>query len=368
MSSSGSDTTSVCALSSTWERAASTARHDRREQQPPHAELDPALADAGDVEEVVDEPGELVDAALRDLEGALAPRGLDPRAHHGVPDDRERVAELVAEHGQELVLRSVRGDQLLEGRAACALALLEGLVAVAQHGLGAPPPRDLGLQHPGPALELGDRRLPGGRSPHRAVALGRADLGVLRADGRERRAVEVPGEALQGVSAQDLERQLAGDLVPRRFQREGRLAAPALPEQRHHLPVDAHAAAAAPGAPDLGAGDLAQASRIDAAAAHEALQSRPGVDGQVALLVPGASEVVAELVEAPLDAHQMELRGDQHHAFAGVHAVGGEAGDLVDEEAVLLEELDRVRKAGGMGEDFAHPPTSAEALPSASIG
>ena len=71
-------------------------------------ELDLAARDARDVEQVVDEPGEVVDLALDDL----ATRGSSSPAHaHQLErgdDRRERIAELVAEHREELVLPLLR--------------------------------------------------------------------------------------------------------------------------------------------------------------------------------------------------------------------------------------------------------------------
>ncbi len=95
------------------------------------APLDQDLAghDAADVEQIVDEPLEVsglpVDDARRELElrrGAL--RGTDDRG--GIGHGRERVAQLVPQHRQELVLGAVR----LLGRRAPALLRLQQAIAL----------------------------------------------------------------------------------------------------------------------------------------------------------------------------------------------------------------------------------------------
>ena len=74
------------------------------------AKLNFPSADAGDVEQVVNEPGELFDLPLDDLRGPLerlVKFGLSCD-EHGVADGGERVSELVGEHREELVLAAVR--------------------------------------------------------------------------------------------------------------------------------------------------------------------------------------------------------------------------------------------------------------------
>ena len=71
-------------------------------------QLDLAARDARDVEQVVDQPRQVVDLALDD--GALALRArlaAQPHQLQRRQDRRQRVAQLVAEHRQELVLRAV---------------------------------------------------------------------------------------------------------------------------------------------------------------------------------------------------------------------------------------------------------------------
>jgi hypothetical protein len=70
------------------------------------AQRDLAAGDAADVEQVVHEAAQVAHLPLDDLAGpGRGGIGLFLRAHHGhgVTDGREGVAQLVAEHGQELV-------------------------------------------------------------------------------------------------------------------------------------------------------------------------------------------------------------------------------------------------------------------------
>ncbi len=81
------------------DRAGDRVAHDQRLL----LDLDLAAGDAGDVEEVVDQPGQVADLALDHR--ALARRAL---AHldqlEGGEDRGQGVPQLVAEHGEELVL------------------------------------------------------------------------------------------------------------------------------------------------------------------------------------------------------------------------------------------------------------------------
>src|SRR5690606_6460565 len=114
------------------------------------AERDPAPGDPRDVEEVVHEAHEQAGLPLDDL--ALAqPRVAEAkleeleRAHQR----RERVAELVAQHGEELVLRPVRDPLPLEQVLALRLGGPQLADALAQAALYALAIGDLRGQHPG---------------------------------------------------------------------------------------------------------------------------------------------------------------------------------------------------------------------------
>ena len=98
-------------------RAASTARvDDRGELDRLLAELDLAPGDPRDVQQVVDEPGEVPAPAARSPPGSTPGRASEVDRSgrlDGVADRRQRVAQLVGEHRQELVLAAVGLGQLL---------------------------------------------------------------------------------------------------------------------------------------------------------------------------------------------------------------------------------------------------------------
>ncbi|MFO0617663.1 MAG: hypothetical protein U0414_34025 [Polyangiaceae bacterium] len=110
---------------------------DHRDEVDPLAlELEHAPTDAGDVEQVVDEPHHVIELPVHRGERARRRRLAVrlPRDQHVEPgaERRERVAQLVREDREELVLllprRSERGLRLLELRRPFAHALLEALV------------------------------------------------------------------------------------------------------------------------------------------------------------------------------------------------------------------------------------------------
>ena len=101
---------------------------DRREVERLLAELDLAPRDAGDVQQVVDQPGQVPDLPLDDLLGPfeLLLRLQLAEELDGVADRRQRVPQLVGEHRQELVLAAVGLqplglDELLRGDVAADL-------------------------------------------------------------------------------------------------------------------------------------------------------------------------------------------------------------------------------------------------------
>ena len=72
-------------------------------------ELDLPARDAGDVQQVVDEPGQVLHLAFDDLRRpfmVLSSRG-SLQDLSGIADRRQRISELVGEHRQELVLAPV---------------------------------------------------------------------------------------------------------------------------------------------------------------------------------------------------------------------------------------------------------------------
>ena len=74
-------------------------------------ERDLSPGNARDIEQIVDEPHHVIDLPLDDVARALVLRVRQPvNLHqlHGRPDGRERIAQLVREHRQELVLAPIR--------------------------------------------------------------------------------------------------------------------------------------------------------------------------------------------------------------------------------------------------------------------
>ncbi len=89
------------------------ARQDDRQVQPLAAHLDLAQRDARDIHQVVDQLLEVthVPADHRDAPVALALQLRRARDGDGAADGRQRIAQLVREHRQELVLAPVGVDQ-----------------------------------------------------------------------------------------------------------------------------------------------------------------------------------------------------------------------------------------------------------------
>jgi hypothetical protein len=75
-------------------------------------DLDLAAGDAGDVEQIVQQACEVLHLALEDAHVALRHLAAHPEDLESRHDRRQGVAELVTEHGQELVLRAARGLRL----------------------------------------------------------------------------------------------------------------------------------------------------------------------------------------------------------------------------------------------------------------
>ena len=78
--------------------------------------LNPAGADARDLQQVIDQMFELPDLTLDDAAGLLLKRvfiRLQPQQVDGVQDWRQRVAQLVAEHGQKFIFAPVQISQRL---------------------------------------------------------------------------------------------------------------------------------------------------------------------------------------------------------------------------------------------------------------
>ncbi len=81
------------------------------------AQFQAALRDARNVQQVVDEPHELLQLALEQLTRARGRGGVglrEPQNFDGIADGRERIAQLVSQGGEELVLAAMGVAQRFE--------------------------------------------------------------------------------------------------------------------------------------------------------------------------------------------------------------------------------------------------------------
>jgi hypothetical protein len=122
------------------ERAAGFGRavDDRRERNDACLQLQSVLRDSADVQQIVEQPGHVPDLALDDVPRpghSCARQILDMKNLDGIPDRGQRIAQLVREGGEELVL------------AVPCLAQL-ALVPLALRDVGAEPRHSLGFAVP----------------------------------------------------------------------------------------------------------------------------------------------------------------------------------------------------------------------------
>ena len=223
-------------------------------------DLDDAARDARHLEQVVDQAVEVVDLPLhhraRRRGAGVFERARQFQDLEAVHDRRERVAQLVAERGEELVLAAIGGAQRLLGllplgEVAADLILARsranrGLRGAQQRGDARRPleqrdvaeraPRFRGLRRVGARArqdqdrQVGPRRLP--RQPRRRAAPLSPAAGVLRRSSPRRRRRSVPAPAASSlVNVRRLDagavEQRSGDLgVPRggRHQQDAKVA------------------------------------------------------------------------------------------------------------------------------------------------
>ena len=105
-------------------RGLDRALHDFADRGPLLVELDLPAGDPRDVEQVVHQPDQLLELAIDDEE-LLRVRAALLHQLHGHHDRRQGISELMAQHGQELVL----GARRVLRRAACLDGALEELAA-----------------------------------------------------------------------------------------------------------------------------------------------------------------------------------------------------------------------------------------------
>ena len=84
-----------------------------------HLEVDLAMSNAKNVEQVFNQPGQLLDLTLDHL-GHLPNRGIRPALQaedlHGIANWGQRVAQLVSQHRQELILAAASFLKITEQR------------------------------------------------------------------------------------------------------------------------------------------------------------------------------------------------------------------------------------------------------------
>ena len=216
------------------------APDDVGEVDPLGAQRDLAARDARDVEEIVDEPDEVADLPAEHVERRREQRlGRRRELHelHRVRDRRERVAQLVRERRQELVLapvglaqRLLAADALGEvdadaDAAADAVRFVEERPGM-DHHLPRRPVRavdlDLGVVHRDAARNAGVHRQLGGRDVDTAAAQGEARRPGLGERGvRLRRNLQQLGE--RAVDADGVAARIVGDGDADRHQVDERL-------------------------------------------------------------------------------------------------------------------------------------------------
>ena len=163
--------------------------HEHREIERHTAELDAAARDARDVEEIVDEAREVPELARHHLARARRAGGVVRRTGEKVqrvPDGRERVAQLVREGAEELVLAPVRLLELLGDGAVALLALLPGALRRLLRG-------EVDDEGGEPVLlggEPDEDRDAAAVAPHALALVARAEPGIEPAGGRARPGAE----------------------------------------------------------------------------------------------------------------------------------------------------------------------------------
>ncbi len=301
------------------------------------AKLDLAARDARDVEEVVDQPGHVLDLPLDDLARARDANRLvlvDAHDLQGRGHRRERVSELVAEHCEEFVFAAIDLGELvdlapqgtLEDRSLRALRLEGGGLLLER--------RDYAVA----LVRLGD-----------AVALGRGDPGVRIVDRGER--LGVPGVVEMGdrVGAEKRERLTPCEVVPELLEPDGRVAVSFSPEQGHHLTEREDAAIAAPRGPDHRSERVFKALPVWRVADHELRERLARIERVVAAARCQLVKVEALAAEPRLHAVTESARGNEDGGVAPAQAVGHEVRDPVVEEPFLLVVLDEVPIGHGRG-------------------
>ena len=327
---------------------------------------DLALRGAGDVDQLLDQVAEPADLALEDLAQADQDRvGALERAQHArrVGDRRERVAQLVREHGEELALAALGEAQLLGALGERFLELLplvdvDAAADVADRRAVAAEARHAGVEHPAVAAVVAAQA-----QVHRERRA-RVEAGGADAEA----AVEVlgmdearPAVAAQLVDAAAAERRPRGaepvvDAIERRRPRSG--------------PARLRSSARIPRPPPVESG-----SRLDAVSLRFACHGQPWLPvastlrnsalgrgnrhaaGAGSALRPPRRAAAAGEATPPLDRGDLEklaVLGDRAardlqalaHEQAGDLRVGERVGRVLGVDHSLDHAADRGRRAG----------------------
>jgi hypothetical protein len=247
----------------------------------------------------------------------------------------------VSQHRQELVLALV-GE----------LLALEGLP---QGHLELVPAAHLALQRVRPLLEPGDLVHSAPGLLRLAVGLGGRHPGVRRADAPEPLPVALLDEAVHRVTAQQPGHPGVHDVVPRLLERERGAVVTVPPEQIDHLAIGTHATSTSRGGRQEPAAGGREQLRVGHSVDHELGQRLGGVDEDELARADGATSVVPARDEATLDRLPVRLGRDEDDRLAAAEPGGGEVGDDVAQELVVLVELNDVGRVVSLARHLELP-------------
>ena len=277
--------------------------------------------------------GEVIGLALRDLERALAPALVEAGGDDGVPHGGEGRAELVPEHREKLVLATVELRELRQPRAE---------VLFQPHPL-----RGLGFERARLLLERADDTQPIVLALERGEALGGNDASVFGADLLERVGMRRARERRHGIRAEERQRHPLRERVPELFHARGRVRLSIGGEERDHLAEGAEVLLAmSAGAGDGGAEDVGEAAFVGPAVDHELRERLGGIERVVPSLLAYRRHVDAAAAKPLGERLAVDLGRDHEARAAGPEGGGDEAGDRVEEVAVVVVELDEMLGAG----------------------
>src|SRR5215831_12466214 len=296
-----------------FELDASTVRLDEAVDIIPEGNAQPHVVQRGRMEQV----GEFPDLAQQVVgDGAAAGDGFrQTRIQRGLLLMED--AEVNGESGQKLsrIFVQFDGDAallLIAGRQQAAREatqfLFDGLVLakllnqflilalhLAHVRLGSPTLRDLGFQDLLCLLQECDRARVVVFNRRLRKTLRRNDGVVLATNSREQAGVSLAIETRDGTAAEQVKRVLRRKLVPQLLEPESPRAVSALPQEADHLPIDRDRGVLVEGGARRAGNHVADAFAeqefIRAAIQQEPVEGFSGVEGDVAPLADGGSQV-----------------------------------------------------------------------------